>query len=66
MRASSYTVDRLPTRTVAPHGVTGEELRRFDGACHLMQRVVRSQGQLWWLTTPKGSSRNEIAVLEGT
>jgi len=31
-----------------------------------MQRVVRSQGQLWWLTTPKGSSRNEIAVLEGT
>ena len=64
MRASSYTVDRLPTRTVAPHGVTGEELRRFDGACHLMQRVARSQGQLWWLTTPKGSSRNEIAAYQ--
>jgi hypothetical protein len=61
VRASSYTVDRLPTRTVAPHGVTGDELRRFDGGCHLMERVVRSQGELWWLNTPKGSTRQEIA-----
>ena len=61
MSAASYIVDRLPARTVAPHGVTGDELKRFDGACHLMQRVVRSEGQLWWLTTEKGSTREEIA-----
>ena len=61
MRASSYTVDGLLTRTVAVHGVTGAELRRFDGACHQMQRATRSRGQLWLLTTPKGSSRQEIA-----
>jgi hypothetical protein len=61
MKASTYTVDRPPTRTVALHGVTGPELRRFDGACHQMQRAARSQGELWWLTSPKGSSRQEIA-----
>jgi hypothetical protein len=64
MRASSYTVDRLPTRTVAVHGVTGDELRRFDGACHQMQRATRSQGQLWWMTTPKGSTRHAIAAYQ--
>jgi hypothetical protein len=26
-----------------------------------MQRATRSNGELWWLTTPKGSSRQEIA-----
>jgi hypothetical protein len=26
-----------------------------------MQRATLSQGELWWLTTPKGSSRQEIA-----
>jgi hypothetical protein len=45
----------------AKHGVIGAELRRFDGACHLMRRATRSLGELWWLTTPKGSSRQEIA-----
>jgi hypothetical protein len=64
VRASSYTVDRLPTRTVAVHGVTGPELRRFDGACHQMRRAARFQGELWWLTTPKGSSRGEIAACQ--
>jgi hypothetical protein len=49
------------TRTVAPHGVTGAELRRLHGACHQMQRATRSRGELWWLTTPRGSSRQEIA-----
>jgi hypothetical protein len=43
------------------HGVTGPELRRFDGACHQLQRATRSRGELWWMTTPKGSSRQEIA-----
>ena len=61
MRISPYAVDRLPSRTVAPHGVTGAELRRFDGACHQMERAIRSREELWWLTTPKGSTREEIA-----
>ena len=64
MRVSPYRVDRLPIRTVAPHGVTGPELRRFDGACHQMQRATRSQGELWFLTTPKGSTRHEIAACQ--
>jgi hypothetical protein len=46
------------------HGVTGAELRRFDGACHQMQRAARLQGELWWLTTPKGSSRHEVAAYQ--
>lgn len=62
MTAATYLVDRLPNRTVAPHGVTGAELRRLNGACHQMQRATRAiQSQLWWLTTPKGSTRHEIA-----
>jgi hypothetical protein len=60
MKVFPYAVDRLPSRTVAPHGVTGAELRRFDGACHQMQRATR-KGEFWWLTTPKGSTRSEIA-----
>jgi hypothetical protein len=54
----------LPTRTVAPHGVTAPELRRLHGACHQMQRATRSRGELWWLTTPKGSTRDEIAAYQ--
>jgi hypothetical protein len=60
--ASSLAVDgRLKTRTVAKHGVTGAELRRFNGACHQMQRATRRKGELWWLTTPKGTTRHEIS-----
>jgi hypothetical protein len=62
--ASSYAVDSLPTRTVAVHGMTGAELRRLNGASHQMLRVTRSQGELWWLTTPKGSTRDEIAACQ--
>jgi hypothetical protein len=29
-----------------------------------MQRAARSQGELWWLTSPKGSSRQEIAACQ--
>ena len=64
MESSPYTVDRLLPRTVAKHGVTGAELRRFNGACHQMQRAIRSHGELWWLTTPKGSTRHEIAAYQ--
>src|SRR5450755_1540324 len=65
VKASSSKVDGLlPTRTVAAHGVTGPELQRFNGACHQMRRATRSQGALWWLTTPKGSTRHEIAAYQ--
>ena len=63
MRAS-YSVDGRPIRTVASHGVTAPELRRLHGACHQMRRVARPRGELWWLTTPKGSSREEIAACQ--
>jgi len=29
-----------------------------------MQRATRSQGELWWLSTPKGSTRHEIAAYQ--
>jgi hypothetical protein len=29
-----------------------------------MQRATRSQGELWWMTTPKGSTRHEIATYQ--
>jgi hypothetical protein len=29
-----------------------------------MQRAARSQGELWWLTTPKGSTRHAIAAYQ--
>jgi hypothetical protein len=49
--APSYIVDGL-RRTVAPHGITSAEVKRFSGAMHLMKRRVRVEGELWWLTTP--------------
>jgi hypothetical protein len=73
LAAPSNKVDRLLggkrsdpplRRTVAPHGVTGAEVKRFNGALHLMKRRVRVQGELWWLTTPKGATRNEIADIQ--
>ena len=36
----------------------------FNGALHLMKRRVRVEGELWWLTTPKGATRNEIAAIQ--
>jgi hypothetical protein len=50
-------------RTVAPHGVTGAEVKRLNGALHQMKRRVRIDGELWWLTTAKGSSRDSIAAI---
>jgi hypothetical protein len=29
-----------------------------------MKKQVRVEGELWWLTTLKGSSRNEIAAIQ--
>lgn len=76
LAAPSIKVDRLKggersaasegplRRTVAPHGMTGAEVKRFNGALHLMKRRVRVEGELWWLTTPKGSTRGEIAAIQ--
>lgn len=64
MEAPSITVDRLDRRTVAPHGVTGAEIKRFNNALHLMKHRVRVDGELWWLTTAKGSSRDAIAAIQ--
>jgi hypothetical protein len=39
-------------------------VKRFNGALHLMKKRVRVEGELWWLTTPKGSTRSEIAAIQ--
>jgi hypothetical protein len=65
--APSSIVDRL-SRTVAPHGMTGAEIDRLSGAGHLMQRYLQSQsvsgGELWYLTTAKGVSRETVAKIQ--
>jgi hypothetical protein len=66
-RASLATAEvdrRQLKRTTAPHGLTGAELKRLNGAVHLMKRRVRVEGEFWWLTTPKGSTRDEIAAVQ--
>jgi hypothetical protein len=48
-------------RTTALHGVTWEEIKRFDGAVHFMQKYCkRAGGQLWWISTAHGSTRDFI------
>ncbi len=48
-----------------PHGITGAERDRFDGATHLMLRLTRSVGSLWLLSTTKERSTYEaIAVIQ--
>jgi hypothetical protein len=48
-------------RTTAPHGVTWKEIQRFDGAVHFMQKhCKRAGGQLWWISTAHGSTREFI------
>jgi hypothetical protein len=65
---ASIIVDRLSrqTHTVAPHGMTGEEIHRLSGAGHWMQKYLRScpDGELWFLTTAKGASRDAIATIQ--
>jgi hypothetical protein len=63
LKAPSIKVDTLK-RTVAKHGVTGAEIKRFNGALHQMKRHVRVKGELWWLTTFKGATRNEISAIQ--
>jgi Helix-turn-helix len=46
--------------------MTGDEIDRLSGAGHLMQRYLqyRSKGELWFLTTAKGTSREAIASIQ--
>src|SRR5215208_654250 len=61
----SITVDRLPSRTVAPHGVTGPELERFSDAVHFMGLYCEPRRSgLWWLSTDKGTDRPTIADIQ--
>ena len=44
--------------------MTGAEIRRFNGALHLMRKQTRVAGKLWWLTTDKGASKATIAEIQ--
>src|SRR5262245_6018635 len=62
--APSITVDRLPTRTVAPHGIPAPELNRLGGAGRL--RGVRCSGRrgVGWVDANKGTARPTIADIQ--
>jgi hypothetical protein len=64
MRAARYAVDRLPVRTVAPHGVTGAELARLNDALRFMELYCGPKCGLWWLSTDKGTARPVIADIQ--
>jgi hypothetical protein len=54
----SLSVDTLlPARTVAAHGMTGQEIERLTGAMQFMKQRC----SLWWLTTDRGTARSIIA-----
>jgi hypothetical protein len=57
----SITVDRLPPRTTAPHGITGPEIERLSGAVRFMTLHCRPRSGLWLATTNKGAARSAIA-----
>jgi hypothetical protein len=58
----SITVDRLPLRTTALHGITGPELQRLSGAVRFMTLHCRPRlSALWLATTNKGAARSAIA-----
>src|SRR5262249_38217818 len=54
----SIAVDRLSTRTVAPHGMTGPELNRLSGAVRLMELHCRPKRGLYCLHTTKPTRRS--------
>src|SRR5215470_9645245 len=62
--APSITVDRLPTRTVAPHGMTRPELNRLNDAVWFMALHRRPKGSLWCLHTNKGTPRSAISDIQ--
>jgi hypothetical protein len=60
----SIEVDRLPTRTVALHGITGPELNRLSGVVRFMELHRQPRRGLWWLHTNKGTTRTAIANIQ--
>ena len=58
----SIIVDRLPSRTTAPHGITGPELERLSAAVRFLTIHCRGRRSVLWLaTTNKGAARSAIA-----
>jgi hypothetical protein len=64
LAAPSIIVDRLPTRTVAPHGMTGPELSRLSGAVRFMELHRQPRRGLWLLHTNKGTARSTISNIQ--
>jgi hypothetical protein len=64
LAAPSIIVDRLPTRTVAPHGMTGPELSRLTGAVWFMEQHRQPERGLWLLHTNKGTARPSISNIQ--
>src|SRR5215467_4724768 len=60
----SIAVDRLPARTVAPHGMTGPELNRLSGAVRFMELHCKPKRGLWCLHTNKGTPRSTISDIQ--
>jgi hypothetical protein len=60
----SITVDRLPGRTVAPHGMTGAELNRLNGAVRFIDRHRGPRRGLWCLHTNKEAPRSTISAIQ--
>lgn len=72
LQAASYLVDSLKPdeaslpRTISPHGMHRKEIDRLSGAGHFMQNYLRScaHGELYYLTTAKGVSRETVADIQ--
>src|SRR5262245_4668879 len=62
--APSITVDGLPRRTVAPHGMTGAELNRLNGAVRFIELHRRPRRGLWCLHTNKGTPRSTVSHIQ--
>ena len=62
--APSITVDGLPRRTIAPHGMTGPELNRLSSAVRFMELHRQPKRGLWLLHTNKGTPRSTISAIQ--
>src|SRR5262249_52403388 len=60
----SIEVDRLLPRTVAPHGMTGAELNRLNGAVRFIELHRRPKRGLWCLHTNKATPRSTISDIQ--
>jgi len=49
---------------MAPHGITGPELDRLNGAVQFMRLYRWPKRGLWWLTTNKGTARPTISNIQ--